>query len=130
LVLAKLRQLGVPPSERCSDGEFLRRVSIDITGTLSTAAEAEKFLADRDPKKREKLVDELLGRPAYASYFALKWGDILRNRRTGLVGVGGAQVRTTALHGWIRDSLAKNQPYDQFVREILTAKGDFSGTDA
>jgi hypothetical protein len=130
LVFARLKQLNVPPSGLCSDSEFLRRASLDITGTLPTAAEAEKFLADADPKKREKLVDELLARPAYASYFALKWGDILRNRRNGLVNVGGAQVRTTALHGWVRDSLADNKPYDQFVREILTAKGDFSGTDA
>ncbi|MBL8796258.1 MAG: DUF1553 domain-containing protein [Planctomycetia bacterium] len=130
LVFARLKQLNVPPSVLCSDSEFLRRASIDITGTLPTVAEAEKFLADTDPQKRAKLVDELLARPAYASTFALKWGDILRNRRNGLVGVGGAQVRTTALHGWIHDSLEKNKPYDQFVREILTAKGDFSGADA
>ena len=126
-VFAKLKVLGLPPSELCSDGEFLRRVSLDITGTLPTAKEAEKFLADTDPSKRARLVDELLTRPAYASYFALKWGDILRNRRDGLVGVGGKQERTLALHGWIRDSLARNKPYDQFVREILTATGDFSG---
>jgi hypothetical protein len=126
-VLAKLEQLGVPPSGLCTDGEFLRRASLDITGTLPTAAEAEKFLADKDPKKRDKLVDDLLGRPAYASYFALKWGDILRNRRTGVVGLGGGRARTEAFHGWIRDGLAKNKPYDRFVREILTARGDVLG---
>ena len=129
-VFAKLKQLGLPPSELCSDGEFMRRVSIDITGTLPTVAEAEKFLADTDPKKREKLIDELLGRPTSASYFALKWGDILRNRRTGLVGVGGGVARTTSLHTWVRDSLATNKPYDRFVREVLTAKGDFAGENA
>ena len=129
-VFAKLKQLGIPPSAPCSDGEFLRRVSIDITGTVPTAAEAEKFLADSDPKKREKLVDELLDRPTYASYFALKWGDVLRNRQKGMVGVGGGAARTTALHAWIRDSLAKNKSYDQFVREIITAKGDFAGENA
>ncbi len=129
-VHAKLRQLGLPPSDLCSDSEFIRRVSLDITGTLPTATEAEKFLADPDPNKRARLVNELLDRPAYASYFALKWGDILRNRRDNIVGVGGKQERTLALHGWIRDSLAKNKPYDQFVREILTAAGDFSGANA
>jgi hypothetical protein len=127
-VFAKLKILGVPPSDRCSDGEFLRRVSIDVTGTLPTAKEAERFLADADPDKRAKLVDELLSRPEYASYFALKWCDILRNRRDGLVGVGGKQERTVAFHGWLRDSLATNKPYDKLVREILTATGDFSGT--
>ena len=129
-VFAKLKQLGIPPSEVCSDSEFLRRASLDITGTLPAAVEAEKFLADKDPEKREKLIDDLLGRPAYASYFSLKWGDILRNRQKGMVGVGGGATRTVALHDWIRDSLKTNKPYDQFVREILTAKGDFAGTNA
>lgn len=129
-VIAKLKQLGLPPSEPCSDGEFLRRASLDITGTLPTATEAEKFLADSGPNKRAKLVDDLLSRPAYASYFALKWGDVLRNRRDGMVGVGGKQERTLALHEWIRDSLAKNKPYDQFVRAIVTATGDFAGPQA
>lgn len=129
-VFAKWKQLGLPPSEPCSDSEFLRRASIDITGTLPTAAEAEKFLASKDPEKRAKLVEDLLNRPAYASYFALKWGDILRNRRDGLVGVGGKQERTLALHAWLQDSFSKNKPYDQFAREILTATGDFAGPSA
>jgi hypothetical protein len=128
-VFAKLRQLGVPPSELCTDGEFLRRASLDITGTLPTAAEAEKFLSDKAERKREKLVDELLSRPAYASYFALKWSDILRNRKTGEVGLGGGSTRTVAFHGWIRDHLEQNRPYDQFVREIITAKGNVIGED-
>ena len=129
-VHAKLRQLSLPPSELCSDSEFLRRVSLDIAGTLPTAKEAERFLADPDPRKREKLVDELLTRPAYASYFALKWGDILRNKRDGIVGVGGKADRTQALHAWLKESFAKNKPYDQFTREILTATGDFVGKGA
>jgi hypothetical protein len=129
-VFAKWEQLGVPPSDLCSDGEFLRRVTLDITGTLPTAAEAEQFLADKDPRKRARLVDELLDRPAYAGYFALKWGDILRNRRSGEVGLGGGSARTVAFHGWLRDSLAKNKPYDQFVRELITAKGNVVGDAA
>jgi hypothetical protein len=75
-------------------------------------------------------VDELLTRPAYASYFALKWGDILRNKRDGIVGVGGKADRTQALHAWLKESFAKNKPYDQFTREILTATGDFAGEGA
>ncbi|MCS7046782.1 MAG: DUF1549 and DUF1553 domain-containing protein, partial [Gemmataceae bacterium] len=128
-VYAKLKQLGLPPSDRCSDSEFLRRVHLDITGTLPTAQEAEKFLADPDPQKREKLVDELLARPTYAAYFALKWSDILRNRRE-VVGVPGKQERTQALHNWLRQSFLENKPYDQLVREILTAQGDYSGDNA
>jgi hypothetical protein len=126
-VFAKLKQLGLPVSSPCTDSEFLRRVSLDIIGTLPTAPEAEKFLANPDPKKRAMLVDELLARSEYASFFALKWGDILRNRRENLVGVGGRGERTAALHAWLKESFAKNKPYDRFVREILTAKGDFAG---
>ncbi len=126
-VFAKLKLLGLPPSDLCTDGEFLRRASLDITGTLPTAAEAEKFLADREPRKREKLVDDLLTRPAYASYFALKWCDILRNRKSGEVGLGGGSARTVAFHGWVRDHLARNRPYDEFVRAVLTAKGNVVG---
>lgn len=129
-VHAKLKELNLPLSEPCTDSEFLRRVSLDITGTLPTAKEAESFLADPDPRKRAKLVDDLLTRPAYASYFALKWGDILRNRRDGIVGVGGKAERTQALHAWLKESFANNKPYDQFTREILTATGDFAGPTA
>jgi hypothetical protein len=126
-IFDKLDQLGIPPAELCTDGEFLRRASIDICGTLPTAEEVRQFLADSDPNKREKLIDRLLQRPEYASYFALKWGDILRNRQRGLVGVGGGSGRTYGFHKWIRDSLESNKPYDAFVREILTARGTMYG---
>jgi hypothetical protein len=124
-VLAKLQQLGIPPSALCRDGEFIRRASIDITGTLPIPAEVEKFLADKDPEKRTKLVDALLNRPAYASYFALKWADILRNRSTN----DRDGTRTAAFRAWIRESMAQNKPYDQFVREIITAQGSITGPD-
>ncbi|GIW78631.1 MAG: S-layer protein [Gemmatales bacterium] len=136
-VFAKLRALGIPPSALCTDGEFIRRASLDITGTLPTAEEAAKFIADKDPKKREKLVDELLQRPAYAAYFALKWGDILRVRggtRDNKKGNGKKPAvdpihkRADEFHAWIRKSLQENKPYDQFVREVLTAQGPTSGS--
>jgi hypothetical protein len=129
-VFAKLDQLGIPASELCTDGEFIRRASIDICGTLPTAEEVRQFLNDRDPQKREKLVDRLLQRPEYVSYFALKWGDILRNRQQGLVAVGGGSGRTHGFHRWICESLETNKPYDQFVRELLTARGTMYGDDS
>jgi hypothetical protein len=129
-VFAKLKQLGIPPSDLCNDHEFLRRVSIDITGTLPTPAEVEKFLADPSSRKREKLIDELLERPAYANYFALKWGDVLRNRLGENYNDPFTAHRTTNFHAWIRDSIKQNKPYDRFVREILTARGDIVGKDS
>ena len=119
-VFERLKLLGIPPSELCLDSEFLRRAFLDICGTLPTAAEAAEFLDDRDPQKRGKLVDRLLDRPEYASYFALQWGDLLRNRRGG---EARAAPQTIAFHSWIYQSFLENKPFDRFVREILCAEG-------
>ncbi len=119
-VFAKLDVLGIPPSALCDDATFLRRVSIDITGTTPTEAEVAAFLADANPQKREALVDKLLDTPAYADYFANKWNMVLRNRKRG----NDLQSTTYAFYQWIWNGLYENKPYDQFVREILTASGD------
>jgi hypothetical protein len=121
-VFAKLQLLGIPPSELCDDATFLRRVSIDIAGTLPTEAEVTAFLSDRNPDKRDLLIDRLLDRPEYADHFANKWNLILRNKRKQEEDRSG----NYAFHDWIRDALYDNVPYDQFVREILTAAGDAS----
>lgn len=119
-VFAKLRSLGIPPSEICDDATFIRRVSVDITGRLPTADAAEKFIASKDPKKRDKLIDQLLNSPDYADYFTNKWNSILRNKRTNTSG----QTVTRGFHKFVRDSFGKNMRYDQFVRTLLTAQGD------
>ncbi|MGC1272995.1 MAG: DUF1549 domain-containing protein [Planctomycetaceae bacterium] len=118
-VFAKLKLLGIPPSEPCDDATFLRRVSIDVAGALPTAAEVQAFLADGDPAKRTRLVERLLDSPEYADLFANKWNMILRNKRRDETDKAG----TYAFHRWIRQSLEKNKPYDEFVSEILTASG-------
>jgi hypothetical protein len=117
----KWQQLGLVPSEPCSDAQFIRRASLDITGTLPTPAEVTSFEADKDAGKRARLVDTLLERPEYAYYFANKWADILHVKRHG------QPMRaqgTIAFHEWIRDSVAQDVPYDEFARSILTAVGD------
>ena len=114
------KALGLSPSPLCGDDEFIRRASLDITGTLPTAEEVKTFIALSDPGKRARLVDRLLDRPEYASFFAIKWADILRNKREGRAEV---QSSTYNFHDWIRESLARNVPYDQFVRGILAASG-------
>ena len=119
-VFAKLRLLGIPPSDVCDDSTFLRRVSIDIAGRLPEEAEVRAFLADTDPKKRDKLIDRLLDSPHYADYFANKWNMVLRNKRERNEDRPG----TFAFHQWIWNSLYENKPYDQFVRDIITASGD------
>ena len=109
-VLAQWNALGIAPSPVCSDDEFIRRASLDITGTLPHAADVKSFVADKDPQKREALVDKLLARPEYAAFFAIKWADILRNKREGRADV---QSSTYNFHDWIRERLASNVPYDQ-----------------
>ena len=120
LVLQKWKKLGVAPSPLCTDEEFIRRAFLDALGTLPTPDEVRQFLDDSAPNKREYLIDRILERPEYAEYWAQLWGDLLRNKREG-----DEQKRGTfAFAGWIRNSFVQNKPYDQFVREILTAQGE------
>jgi Protein of unknown function (DUF1553)/Protein of unknown function (DUF1549)/Bacterial Ig-like domain (group 2) len=114
------KALGIAPATLSSDAEFLRRASLDITGTLPTPDEVKAFIADPATDKRPRLIDRLLARPEYASYFAIKWADILRNKREGRSEI---QFATFNFHDWIRESLDRNVPYDQFVRAIVAASG-------
>jgi hypothetical protein len=119
-VFTRLDLLGIPSSRLAPDAEFLRRVSLDICGTPPTAAEAERFLDDSDPGKREKLIDRLLERPECASFFSLFWADLLRNRRGG---ENRAAPLTIGFHRWIYESLLSNKSFDRFVKEVLCAEG-------
>lgn len=122
------QKLGVTPTGLCSDEFFIRRAFLDSIGTLPTREKVEAFLTSDKPDKRELLVDELLGLTGdskldiyvsdWSAYWALKWGDLLRNNRNK-VGDGGMW----ALYNWMRASFRENKPFDQFVREIVTAQG-------
>jgi Protein of unknown function (DUF1553)/Protein of unknown function (DUF1549)/Bacterial Ig-like domain (group 2) len=119
-VFAKLKTLGIPPSEVCPDQVFIRRAYLDVLGALPTPEEARAFLADKDPKKRSKLVDRLLSDDRFVGFGALKWGDLLRIK----TGVGVARPAAGELYyRWVRESIAHDKPYDQFVRELVTASG-------
>ncbi len=115
------QQLGIVPSELCSDEQFIRRASLDITGTLPTPAQIKEFLADKAPDKRDRLIDRLVDTPEYSYYFANRWADLLRVRRGKNV---NRAFGTFAFHNWIRASLAADKPYNDFAREILGAVGD------
>src|SRR5215471_16642599 len=117
----KWKELGLVPSDLCTDAQFIRRVSLDITGTLPTPEQVTAFVKDTDPAKRDKLVDRLLETPEYAYYFANKWADVLRVKRRG---DNTRAHGTFAFHAWIRDAIVKDKPYDEFARDILTASGD------
>ncbi len=117
-IVAKLKKLNIAPSDLADDSEYLRRVYLDVIGTLPTPMEARRFLADTKSNKRARLVDELLERPEYADFWSLQWADILRVDRQAL-----GHKRAYAYHRWIRDSFARNKPMDQFARELLLAEG-------
>lgn len=119
-VFNRLKQLGIPPSELCTDAEFIRRVTVDLAGRLPTVDEARQFLKDNAADKRDRLIDRLLDSAEYADYFANKWSAVLRNRRRN----GNDTPYTYAFHAWIRNALRQNMPYDDFVRSIITATGD------
>ncbi|MEM9657379.1 MAG: DUF1549 domain-containing protein, partial [Planctomycetota bacterium] len=118
LVWAKLRKMRILPSDLCDDGTFLRRVHLDLIGRLPTAEEAREFLADDRSEKRAALVDRLLQRPEYADFWAAKWADLLRPNpyRVGI-------KATLNLDAWLRDVFRRNLPYDQWVRQLITAQG-------
>jgi len=121
LVFGRLEQLGIPPANLCSDAVFVRRAYLDVIGTLPTVQEVRAFLSDRDPNKRGALIDRLLEREEFADYWAQKWSDLLRVKAEFPINLWPNAAQ--AYHRWIRTSIRENQPYDQFVREMLTASG-------
>ena len=118
LVDAKLVKLNIAPSGLCSDADYLRRIYLDLTGTLPTPAEARAFLADLAKDKRAKLVVSLLDRPEFADLWAMRWANLLRVDRQPL-----GHQRAYSYYRWIRDSIAANKSFDEFARELVIAEG-------
>jgi hypothetical protein len=117
-IFAKLQTLRVNPSELCTDNEFMRRAYLDLLGILPAADEARAFVTDQRRDKRSRLVDQLLERPEFADFWALKWADLLRAEERLLDRKG-----IEAFYRWIRQSIATNKPLDQFVHELVAARG-------
>lgn len=117
-VWAKLQSLKIAPSPAADDAKFLRRVYLDVIGRLPSPAEVRSFLACNDQEKRKEIVNQLLHRPEYVDHWAAKWADLLRPNpyRVGIKAVFNYDA-------WIRENFRQNKPYDQFVRELITARG-------
>ncbi|MBI3667572.1 MAG: DUF1549 domain-containing protein, partial [Acidobacteria bacterium] len=116
----KLKRLKIQPSPPVGDAEFLRRVSLDLTGLPSRPEEVRAFLSNSmdSRAKRACMIDRLMGRPEFVDHWALKWGDLLQSNRKLLGDKGMWGFRE-----WIRKSVSANKPYDKMVRELLTASG-------
>lgn len=118
-VFAKQKELQLNPAPLSTDEVFLRRVCLDTIGVLPTAEEARTFLDSQDQDKRAKLIDQLLQRDEYASYWALKWADVLRGSPTTI-----SERGVHSFHRYLVRTLATDKPMDQFARELLTGLGN------
>jgi hypothetical protein len=116
----KLRDLRITPSEVCNDETFLRRVHIDITGVLATSEEVAKFVADSDPQKREKKIDELLAKKEFVDLWALKWSELLQIRTENN---NGGYKATLGYYNWLHDELEKNVPINRIAADLIGANG-------
>jgi hypothetical protein len=117
-VFAKLKMLSIPPSDLCTDAEFIRRAYLDVCGMLPPPKELLAFLADKSPNKREKLIDALLERSEYADFWTLKWSDVFRSSRKAIEIKG-----THVFQRWLRERIVQNTGFDALVRDMLTANG-------
>jgi hypothetical protein len=119
-IFAKLRRFQIVPSELSGDGEFLRRVCLDLTGTLPPPERVREFVALKDPKKREKLIDALIGSPEFVDYWTFRFSDIFR---VAIFANGLTPKFSQKYWEWIRENVATNRPYDEVARERLSAQG-------
>ncbi len=129
LVVAKLRKLGIIPSPPCTDAEFLRRVGIDLTGTLPTPSEVEEFLSDPGLDKRARKVEELLARPSYAAWWTTKLCDFTGDgpKVLNIQQVGAQAPRQW--YEWLHKRVLANEPYDQIVAGFVLATSRPKGQD-
>jgi hypothetical protein len=119
LLHEKFKKLRIIPSELCSDEEFLRRATLDITGRVPTVDEYNAFLADADPKKRDKLVDDLLGRKEFVELWVMKWAELLTIRTTNQISYKSMLLYYT----WLQDKIANNVPMNVMVQDLLASNG-------
>lgn len=119
LVGAKLNKVRLLPSGICTDEEFLRRVTIDVTGMLPTEEEYLQFMADADPAKRAKLIDRLVEKKEFSEIWAMKWAELLMIKSRNEVSYKSAFLYSS----WLTDKIARNVPLDQMVQDLLSASG-------
>lgn len=121
LIMDNLHKHEIKPANLCSDEVFIRRVYLDVIGSLPEPQEVRRFLQDRHIDKRAVLIDTLLKREEFADYWTLKWCDLLRVKAEFPINLWPNAVQ--AYHRWIYDAIKENMPYDQFARELLTSSG-------
>jgi hypothetical protein len=120
-VMEKLQALHIPPADDCDDATFQRRVMLDLCGTLPDPEDVRAFLADTSADKRALLVERLFERPEFTDFWTLQLSDLLQNRKERDHDVRGVKgVRS--FHAWLRGQVAANRPWNDLVRDVLTAR--------
>ncbi len=123
LVYDKLHKLRILPSGTCSDDEFLRRASLDLVGLLPGADEFAAFVADKDPQKRSKKIDELIGRKEFTEMWVMKWSELLQIRSSPNLGLGISYKAALLYNSWLRDQISENRPFNEVVIDMLSSEG-------
>ncbi|HUF63448.1 MAG TPA: PSD1 and planctomycete cytochrome C domain-containing protein [Verrucomicrobiales bacterium] len=125
IVLAYFRERSVEPPPPLDDVAFVRRAYLDLIGLLPEPGEVDAYISDRNSKKREKLVAELLARDAdYAAHWMSFWNDLLRNDYAGTGYIDGGRKQISS---WLYDALLTNQPYNRFVRDLIDPSEESEG---
>src|SRR5262249_42647860 len=122
-VFEKLRRFNIVPSSISSDAEFLRRVCLDLTGTLPPPDRVREFLSSKDPGKRDQLIETLLRSPEYVDYWTFRFADLFR---VGVFATGINERWTESYWEWVRTCIAESKPFDAMARERIAAQG-YSG---
>jgi hypothetical protein len=119
-VFDKLRLFNIIPSDLTSDSEFIRRICFDLTGAAPPPERVREFVASKDPKKRDKLIETLLASPEYVDYWTFRFADLFR---VGVFPAGINPKWSEAYWRWIRESITANKPYNQMSMERIAAQG-------
>ncbi len=125
------KEYGLEPSKDATDGEWCRRLHLDLIGRVPTVKEVQAFVSDRDENRREKLVDKLIESDDYTEEFARNWTTIWTNILIGRTGGtdDDSMINRRGMQKYLRDSFARSKPYDRFVRELITATGNTAPED-
>jgi hypothetical protein len=120
----------ITPAPPTTDWEFVRRVTLDLTGRVPTPDRVQSFVADTTPGKRAKLIEELLAKPEWVDKWTMFYGDLFRNSdQTPSLGLRRYPEGRNAFYSWIKDALAKEKPYNQMATELISANGSSNYTD-
>jgi hypothetical protein len=125
LILKELKETGVTPAPLTTDEQFLRRVTLDLTGELPVPADVTEFVADKDPNKRAKLIDKLLASDEYARHWARYWRDVISSRATNQQ----SRILTRSFEAWMAARIKENKGWGDITRALLTASGKVEFTD-